>query len=63
MALRAHLLPWTGPAGRPAFYRQIAQADLHLVPDAGHLVQLDAPGRVRDLVRAFLQDRGSTRDS
>ena len=92
--------PWTGPAGQPAFYRQIAQADqkytdeiqhrygdiaipvtvcwgedddwippakgeqlaaavpgaaLHLVPDAGHLVQLDAPGPVLDLVRGFLR--------
>ncbi|NKE55936.1 alpha/beta fold hydrolase [Lentzea sp. PSKA42] len=90
---------WTGEAGQPAFYRQIAQADqrytdeiqhrygdlaipvtvcwgeddewippirgeqlaaaiprsaLHLVPGAGHLVQLDAPGPVLDLVRRFL---------
>ncbi|WP_346135845.1 alpha/beta fold hydrolase [Lentzea roselyniae] len=92
--------PWTGAAGQPAFYRQIAQADqrytdeieprygditipvtvcwgaddewippargeqlagaipgagLHLVPGAGHLVQLDAPGPVLDLVRSFLR--------
>lgn len=105
--------PWTGEAGQPAFYRQIAQADqgytdeighrygeiavpvtvcwgeddewippvkgeqlaaaiprseLHLVPRAGHLVQLDAPGPVLDLVRGFLSRhaghvRGATRDS
>jgi pimeloyl-ACP methyl ester carboxylesterase len=91
--------PWTGAAGQPAFYRQIAQADqrytdeieprygdiaipvtvcwgaddewippargeqlaaaiprsdLHLLPGAGHLVQLDAPGPVLDLVRSSL---------
>jgi pimeloyl-ACP methyl ester carboxylesterase len=98
--------PWTGAAGQPAFYRQIAQADqrytdeieprygeieipvtvcwgmddewippargvqlaaaipgaeLHQVPEAGHLVQLDAPGPVLELVRS--QVLGSTRDS
>lgn len=87
--------PWTGPRGKAAFYRQIAQADqrftdeiepryaeldmpvrviwgtedtwipvdrahrlaavipgaeLHLVPDAGHLVQLDAPEALTALV-------------
>lgn len=91
---------WTGAAGQPAFYRQIAQADqrytdeiqhrygeiampvtvcwgqdddwippakgeqlataipgadLHLVPRAGHLVQIDAPGPVLDLIRRFLR--------
>ncbi|MFS8103898.1 alpha/beta hydrolase [Lentzea alba] len=91
--------PWTGEAGQPAFYRQIAQNDqrftdeiehrygdiaipvtvcwgaddewippvrgeqlanaipgaaLHLIPGAGHLVQVDAPGPVLDLVRKFL---------
>ncbi len=98
--------PWTGAAGQPAFYRQIAQADqrytdeieprygeieipvtvcwgmddewippargvqlaaaipgaeLHQVPEAGHLVQLDTPGPVLELVRR--QVLGSTRDS
>ena len=111
-ALDELVRPWTGAAGQPAFYRQIAQndqrytdeiqhrygdiaipvtvcwgaddewipaakgeelaaaipgADLHLVPGAGHLVQLDAPGPVLDLVRTFLRStdhvRGATRDS
>lgn len=26
-AIRIYLTPWTGPEGKPAFYRQIAQAD------------------------------------
>jgi pimeloyl-ACP methyl ester carboxylesterase len=98
--LDALVAPWTGVAGQPAFYRQIAQADqcytdevqdrygdigipvtvswsaddqwippakgeqlaaaipdsrLHLLPGAGHLVQIDAPERVLDVVREFLR--------
>lgn len=95
----ALVAPWLGPAGQPAFYRQIADYDerylaeneervgridipvrilwgtadtwlpveigvrlhelipgseLTLVPDAGHLVQLDAPVALADAVRGWL---------
>jgi pimeloyl-ACP methyl ester carboxylesterase len=99
--LDALVSPWTGAAGQPAFYRQIAQADqrytdevqdrygditipvtvswgaddqwippakgselaaaiphahFHLLHGAGHLVQVDAPELVLDVVREFLHD-------
>ena len=65
------LTPWTGDVGQPAFYRQVAQYDerflveneQHLddlsitVPDAGHLIQFDAPVALSNLIRGWLSEQ------
>lgn len=48
---------WIPPARGEQLAAAIPGAELHLVPGAGHLVQLDAPGPVLDLVRGFLGSR------
>ncbi len=45
---------WIPPAKGVELAAAIPHAQLHLVPGAGHLVQLDAPDRVLDVVRGFL---------
>lgn len=45
---------WIPPSRGVEMAAAIPRSELHLVPGAGHLVQLDAPGRVLDLVRKFL---------
>ena len=103
--MRMTIFPWTGSEGKPAFYRQIAQADsaftdevqslypqisqpvmilwgkedtwipkdqgdilhdlipgseLHLIPDAGHLVIEEQPELLVDKILPFLQNEQFT---
>ncbi|TWP47991.1 alpha/beta fold hydrolase [Lentzea tibetensis] len=47
---------WIPPAKGAELAALLPRSDFHLVPGAGHLVQLDAPGPVLDLVLRFLRE-------
>jgi pimeloyl-ACP methyl ester carboxylesterase len=54
LVMTGELDVWSPPAQHAAIAAAIPNADLVIVPDAGHMIQLEAPEAVNDAIRGWL---------
>jgi pimeloyl-ACP methyl ester carboxylesterase len=51
---------WLDPSQAKLLTQKIPDADMHLVPDAGHFVMEDAPGEVAEVLVGFFSEDGTS---